>query len=193
MLRIVLLSMLVGISGFSCQSDKPKNSFTDSSKKAWLKASEVTIQTTSEKPRPVSLDTAMTFIENYQDLVDQTPVPDGFDPSGNPKTRPLRKLLHSGLCDTCRTTVYPSYSILITDLEKIIKQTGKSPTHLRIYPAIRIGIRGEKYYTIVLVAADSKGDAVLNNRNRRSATAQENQIWEYINPCPPPKGCKNIQ
>lgn len=177
--------------------EKELRSLSPALKSIWLESAAVTLTEAKQTPRQISLDSADMFIEQYGEML-KTQVP-SINENGVLSTRLLRDMLHEGLCKDCPDpgAALPSYTIGKDAIGQIFKD-GRV-THLRIYPAMRlekVGDKTKRFFTLVLVGASASGDAVLGNKVRRgtgAAQAADNQIWEYIEPCPPPRGCQNIQ
>lgn len=183
--RYLLVAALIVAAFFVGKSCQTTSEDIIQISKSQLTEKTLGLQPKTTKPIPLSL--ATRFTDNYDEFTDALVV-------SKFGLKKIKQIVHADLCEKCaeneKNNAYPSFSI---DRETLDIIAGNSAVQrLMLYPAAHKSEDDKNKYlfTIVLVGADENGKVV--KRAVRQKPGDDLEIWEYINPCPPPTGCQQI-
>lgn len=136
----------------------------------------------------ISLDEAQKLTDRYHTFTNKKVL------TQNLAIKKIIDLMHENHCEDCtederKKKTYPSYNIPRDVMLQILDN--KNVKRIVFYPAAHPG-PDDKHdrFTFILVGADENGKVVL--RQKKIAGADDYELWEHIDPCPPPNGCQQI-
>ncbi|GAB4009573.1 hypothetical protein GCM10028808_18660 [Spirosoma migulaei] len=184
----ILLLLLTAIVTVGCKNSQNFSELSKDDKNAIVEQlihmPTGVLSATLTAPAARTMTTAYRDALNRMVTIEGLTLPDGS--TGNIRM-PLIEFLHHGT----PKDGYPSYRIEADSIRNILGQS-KKVDYLLIYPAMKpvkdpATSKDVPTFTLVLLGADSAKNPVLGG-----GPGGKDILYEYIDPCPPPIGCRNF-